>query len=156
MARAGIRALEFYDPANKKHGQAHMQARLGITQFLIKAGIAHLEEVRGSDGSLDNLYVRVDRSKVLSHGKDTVGKLLVELQVRKSTADGAGAKEYYTNLTTPLPGWDGEIRDLVLKKKLPRKIFVQNNTFIVKDEVQLKEYPLTLSGVVQSFVERNL
>ena len=26
-ARAGIRALEFYDPANKKHGQAHMQAR---------------------------------------------------------------------------------------------------------------------------------
>lgn len=27
MARAGIRALEFYDPATKKHGQAHMQAR---------------------------------------------------------------------------------------------------------------------------------
>ena len=27
MARAGIRALEFYDPVNKKHGQAHMQAR---------------------------------------------------------------------------------------------------------------------------------
>ena len=26
-ARAGLRALEFYDPANKKHGQAHMQAR---------------------------------------------------------------------------------------------------------------------------------
>ena len=27
MARAGIRALEFYDPKTKKHGQAHMQAR---------------------------------------------------------------------------------------------------------------------------------
>ena len=27
MARAGLRALEFYDPATKKHGQAHMQAR---------------------------------------------------------------------------------------------------------------------------------
>lgn len=78
MARAGIRALEFYDPANKKHGQAHMQARyvyvmnavevlwlmyimyrLGITQFLIEQGIAHLEEVRSSDGKLENLYVRV-------------------------------------------------------------------------------------------------
>ena len=47
-----------------------------------------------------------------------MGKLLVELQVRKSTADGAGARDYYTKLTTPLPGWDGEIRDLVLKKKL--------------------------------------
>ena len=27
MARAGLRALEFYNPATKKHGQAHMQAR---------------------------------------------------------------------------------------------------------------------------------
>ena len=28
MARAGLRALEFYDPASKKHLQAHMQVRL--------------------------------------------------------------------------------------------------------------------------------
>jgi dipeptidyl-peptidase-3 len=55
---------------------------------------------------------------VLSHGKTVAGKLLVELQVRKSTADGAGAREFYTQLTTPLPGWEGEIRDFVLKKKL--------------------------------------
>jgi len=27
MARAGLRALEFYDPVTRKHGQAHMQAR---------------------------------------------------------------------------------------------------------------------------------
>ena len=27
MARMGLRALEFYDPKLKKHGQAHMQAR---------------------------------------------------------------------------------------------------------------------------------
>lgn len=25
--RAGLRGLEFYDPATKKHGQAHMRAR---------------------------------------------------------------------------------------------------------------------------------
>jgi dipeptidyl-peptidase-3 len=47
-----------------------------------------------------------------------MGKLLVELQVRKSTADGAGAKAFYQNLTSPLPGWEKEIRDMVLKKKL--------------------------------------
>jgi len=54
---------------------------------------------------------------VLSRGKDVVGKLLVDLQVRKSTADGPGARKFYTQLTTPLPGWDKEIRDVVLKKK---------------------------------------
>ncbi|PCH38202.1 aflatoxin-detoxifizyme [Wolfiporia cocos MD-104 SS10] len=156
MARAGLRALEFYDPTTKKHGQAHMQARLGITQFLIQSGIARLEEVRGADGSLENLYIRVDKEKVLTKGREVAGQLLVELQVRKSTADGAGARAYYTELTTPLPGWEGEIRDLVLKKKLPRKIFVQPNTFIVNGEVVLKEYPLTPAGVIESFIERQL
>jgi hypothetical protein len=34
MARAGLRALEFYDPATKKHGQAHMQARYGDPEIL--------------------------------------------------------------------------------------------------------------------------
>ncbi|TFK54893.1 dipeptidyl-peptidase III [Heliocybe sulcata] len=164
MARAGLRALEFYDPKAKKHGQAHMQARrvplplrlLGITQHLIREGIARLEEVRGKDGKLDNLYIRVDRDKVLTHGRTAVGKLLIDLQVRKSTADGAGARAFYTQLTNPLPGWEGEIRDLVLKKKQPRKIFVQPNTFVEGDTVVLKEYPLTNAGVIQSFIERRL
>ncbi|KAJ3545178.1 hypothetical protein NMY22_g2550 [Coprinellus aureogranulatus] len=156
MARAGLRALEFYDPATGKHGQAHMQARLGITQHLIRSGIARLEEVRGEDGALQNLYVRVDRDKVLKEGRDAAGKLLVELQVRKSTADGPGAREFYTNLTKPLDGWEGEIRNIVLKKKLPRKVFVQPNTFIVDGEVELRDYPLTTEGLIQSYIEKNI
>lgn len=174
MARAGLRALEFYDPVTKKHGQAHMQARLGITQHLVKYGIAKLELVYDDKQALTNAYVRVrfhpsrlvrlrilipaqvDREKVLKEGKDVAGKLLLELQVRKSTADGAGAREFYTTLTTPISGWDGEVRDIVLKKKLPRKIFVQPNTFVVDGEVKLKEYPLTSAGVIESFIERAL
>ncbi|GLB34963.1 putative aflatoxin-detoxifizyme [Lyophyllum shimeji] len=156
MARAGLRALEYYDPATQKHGQAHMQARLGITQHLITSGIARLEEVRDANGALENLYVRVDRQKVLSEGKDAAGKLLVNLQVLKSTADGPGARKYYNELTKPLPGWEGEIRNIVLKKKLPRKIFVQPNTKIVDGEVVLQEYPLTCAGVIESFIERKL
>ncbi|KIM28659.1 hypothetical protein M408DRAFT_329404 [Serendipita vermifera MAFF 305830] len=35
MCRAGLRALEFYDPKARKHLQAHMQARMGITKHLI-------------------------------------------------------------------------------------------------------------------------
>lgn len=57
---------------------------------------------------------------MLKEGKDVVGKLLVDLQVRKSTADATGAREYYTTLTNPIEGWEGEIRDLVLKKKQVR------------------------------------
>lgn len=60
---------------------------------------------------------QVHRQKVLSQGKDVMGKLLVDLQVRKSTADGEGAKKVYTELTTPLQGWDGDIRDIVIARK---------------------------------------
>ncbi|KAI5124508.1 hypothetical protein M0805_003032 [Coniferiporia weirii] len=156
MARMGLRALEFYDPKTKKHGQAHMQARMGITQHLVKSGIARVEEIRGENNVLENVYIRVDRDKVLSKGRAVAGELLVDLQVRKSTADGAGARAFYGELTTPLPNWDGEIRNLVLAKKQPRKQFVQPNTFIVNGEVELKEYPLTPEGAIESFIERDL
>ena len=126
----------------------------------------------------DPPLTQVDRSLVLSKGKDAVAKLLIELQVRKSTADGKGSREFYNHLTKPIQGWEGEIRDFVLRKKLvrfgyfnvfnvfiidiniyffqPRKIFVQPNTILVDDKVVLKEYLPTPSGVIQSFVERNL
>jgi dipeptidyl-peptidase III len=69
----------------------------------------------------------VDREKVLSLGQQRVGKLLVELQVRKSIADGEGAREYYEKLTNPLPGWDGELRDFVLAKKQVGVLFCVTN-----------------------------
>ncbi|KAJ7273708.1 aflatoxin-detoxifizyme [Mycena haematopus] len=152
MARAGIRALEFYDPTTKKHGQAHMQARLGIMQHLFRSDLVSLDEVRDKNGVLENLFVRVDRSRVLSQGKAVMGKLLVELQVRKSTADGAGARRYYTDLTNPMEVFSRpEVRNLVLA----RKIFVQPNLHIdANGDVQLKEYPLTPAGVIESWIER--
>jgi len=54
----------------------------------------------------------------LTEGKEVIGKLLIELQVRK------GAKKFYTELTKPFPCWEGE-RDqrnkgIGLDKNLPR------------------------------------
>jgi len=155
MARAGVRALELYDPKAKKHLQAHMQARLGITNWLIRGGLARLEEIRDEDGKLENVYIRLDRAKVLKDGQKVIGDLLTTLQVLKSTADGDGSRDFYEKLTKPSEGWDGEIRNLVLAKKQPRKIFVQPNTFVKEDgDVELREYPLTPEGAIQSHVER--
>jgi len=160
MARAGLRALELWDPKAKKHLQAHMQARLGITNFLINEGVAKLTEIRADDGTLEDAHIRVDRETVLKRGKEVVGKLLIDLQVRKSTADGEGATSFYTELTNPKPNWDGDLRDLVLRKKQPRKIFLQPNTVVVGEgdskDVTLKEYPLTCEGIIESFIERGL
>ena len=67
-----------------------------------------------------NTDTQVDRSLVLSKGREVAGKLLIELQVRKSTADAKGSRDFYNNLTKPIQDWEGEIRDTVLRKKLVR------------------------------------
>jgi len=172
MARAGVRALEWYDPKTQKHGQAHMQARLGITKWMIDHGLAQLEEVRAPEtGTLEDAYIRVNKQMVLEKGKEIIGKLLVEMQIRKSIADGKGAEKFYNELTTPPSQvWEGELRDLVIRKKQARKIFVQPNTILVPsvdagstpstnhdgDQVHLIDYPTTNIGVIESFLNRNV
>lgn len=64
-----------------------------------------------------NPSLQVDREKVLKEGKDTVAKLLIDLQVRKSIADGDGARSFYTELTKPPSEWEADLRELVLRKK---------------------------------------
>ncbi|KAG0659062.1 hypothetical protein C6P46_005358 [Rhodotorula mucilaginosa] len=158
MACAGVRALEWFDPATGRHGQAHMEARLGITNWMLDHGLGRVEYVEGKEGELVDAFVRLDRQAVLEKGKEVMGKLLVELQVRKSTGDGAGATEFYKKLTKPKDDWVSKLRPLVLAKKLPRKVFVQPNTRVhpQSGEVELVEYPTTVEGVIQSFVERAL
>ncbi|ELU45528.1 dipeptidyl peptidase III [Rhizoctonia solani AG-1 IA] len=146
MARAGVRALELYDPKAGKHLQAHMQARLGITNYFIQEGLAELVEFRDAEGKLEDVHIKASSPGNLKSQSRTH---VPELQIRKSIADGEGAREFYEKLI-------GYHRDLVLAKKQPRKVFVQPNTFVVDGKVELKEYPLTNEGVLQSFIERRL
>ncbi|GAA5980189.1 hypothetical protein JCM5350_000865 [Sporobolomyces pararoseus] len=157
MVRAGVRALEFYDPVKDVTEQAHMRARLGITNWLIDNKIASVEFIRDDKNTLTDAFVRVDRQAVLSRSKEVMGKLLLEIQIRKSTGDRKSAEEFYDKLTRPTKEWVEELRPLVLSKKLPRKIFVQPNTRLIGDnDVELVEYPVTVEGVIESFIERDL
>ncbi|KAL4767607.1 peptidase family M49-domain-containing protein [Aspergillus nidulans var. acristatus] len=153
MARAGLVALEFWDPKTKKWGQAHMQARYSILRTFLDAGddfvkLAYTKE------DLSDLEIRLDRSKILSHGRPAVEKYLQKLHIYKSTADVEAGKALYDDITSVDEWWGTKVRDIVLKNKIPRKIFVQANTILEGDEVILKEYEPTLEGIIQSFVER--
>lgn len=53
-----------------------------------------------------------------------MGELLIQLQVRKSTADADGAKKFYEDLTRPKADWIGELRELVLFKKQVRTMML--------------------------------
>lgn len=102
-------------------------------------GLVRLQTVRDTESNLENAYVKVchhwlrflyppnhspkvDRQNVLENGSKVMGELLRQLQVRKSVADGPGARAYYADLTTPPKEWATDLRDLVLRKKQVRHL----------------------------------
>jgi dipeptidyl-peptidase-3 len=156
MARAGVAALEYWDPKSSKWGQIHMQARFAILKTFMEAGDKFVE-VKANKEDLSDLQIYLDRSKILSHGRPAVEKLLQKLHVYKSTADVEAGTKMYDEITHVDEWWGGKARPVVLDKKTPRKVFVQANTVLQDDgKVSLKEYEPTLEGMVRSYAERDV
>jgi len=150
MARAGLRALEFYTPETKKWGQAHMQARFAILQVLLREGNGVVEIKQESD----NAFAIVDRSKILTNGVKAIGDFLTKLQVYKATANVEEGTKFYTGYSN-VPENFLQLRNIVLAKKKPRRIFVQAHTRVdASGQVQYEEFEPTAEGVIKSFVAR--
>ncbi|KAJ3287177.1 hypothetical protein HK104_008727 [Borealophlyctis nickersoniae] len=149
MARAGLMSLEFYDPKSKKWGQAHMQARYALLQVFLKANLVRIEPSPQND----DLSIHLDRSRITTDGVRAVGAFLQELQIHKATGDAKGGTAFYDKWTSVGEDWVGW-RDIVIRKKQPRKVFLQGNTREEGGMVVFKEYDVTLEGFIESFIER--
>ncbi|XP_034746579.1 dipeptidyl peptidase 3 isoform X1 [Etheostoma cragini] len=158
MVRAGLLGLEFYTPESKSWRQAHMQARFVILRVLLEAGegLVGLEEVTGQDGKPD-ARITLDRSKIPTVGKNAIHKFLCKLQVLKATADVDGGRALYEGYSTVSDSGAHNflrLRETVLLRKEARKMFVQANTRVNGDSVELVEYEGSVAGLIQSFTER--
>ncbi|KAF2460940.1 dipeptidyl peptidase-like protein III [Lineolata rhizophorae] len=154
MARAGMVAVEFWDPQSGKWGQAHMQARFSILQTFLRAGDGFCTLDYTAD-DLSDLTINVDKSKIMSHGRPAVEDYLRKLQVYKATADVEAGTKMYEDITAVDDWYKNKVRPAVLAKKAPRKVFVQANTVLGPDgKVELKEYEPTAEGMIKSFAER--
>lgn len=151
MARAGLIAMEFYDPEAKKWGQAHMQARHAILRVFLDAGDDFVKITQKDD----DLIVSMDRSKIHTTGMKAIEKFLTALQVYKATGDVQGGTALYDKYTGVSDEWLPR-RDIVLAKRQPRKLLLQANTFKDGDKVTLKEYEATLPGFIESYLERDI
>lgn len=158
MARAGVVALEFWDPKSRKWGQIHMQARYSILKTFLDAGDSFCTLDYEAD-DLSDLTIRIDRNKILTHGRPAVEAYLQKLHVFKSTADVEAGRALYEK-TTSVEGdfWTEKVRGAVLKKKAPRKVFVMANTVEVREEgkVELREYESSMEGMIASWADREV
>ncbi|XP_019868430.1 dipeptidyl peptidase 3 isoform X2 [Aethina tumida] len=141
------RAMELYEPG-RGWLQAHAQARFVLARVLIEAGVAQITQPKE-----DDILVSLDRSKLKTVGKKAIGDFLLKLQIFKSTANVKAARELY-NEYADVPEFWLKLRSIVLAHKQPRKMFVQPNTILANETVELKVYEPTLEGLLQSWVDR--
>ncbi|CAL3963864.1 unnamed protein product [Diplocarpon coronariae] len=158
MARAGVASLEMWDPASRKWGQAHSQARFSILKCFLGAPDEFCKlDYKNED--LSDLTIKLDRSKITTVGRKAIETYLQKLHIYKSTGDREAGIELYAQMTDVEPKFWGEtIRNEVLRNKQPRKVFVQANTVLeeASGRVSLVEYEPSLEGMVKSYAERNV
>ncbi|EGO52957.1 hypothetical protein NEUTE1DRAFT_126368 [Neurospora tetrasperma FGSC 2508] len=156
MARAGLTSVEFWDPKSQKWGQPHCQARFAILKSFLQAedDFCKLEYEKED---LSDLKIKLDRSKILTSGRKAVGDFLQKIHIYKSTADVENGTKFFTDMSgVGLEYWGTKVRDVVLKNKQPRKVFVQANTYLdeATGKVSLKHYDATPEGIIQSWADR--
>lgn len=154
MARAGVAALQFWDPNSRKWGQPHMQARFAILQVFLAAG-EEFCKLDYSKEDVSDLTIHLDKTKIQSHGRSAINEFLQKLHIFKSTADLKAGTELFDKMTNVNDWYMKKLRPEVIRQAKPRKVFVQANTILEGDEVVLKEYEATPEGMIQSFAERD-
>lgn len=158
MARAGLGALEMWDPKSQKWGQAHSQARFSILKSFLDAGDDFCK-LDYKEADMSDLTIKIDRSKILTAGREAVRKYLQKIHIYKATGDYENGSKLYNDMTNvDTEYWGGKVRKVVLAKKQPRKSFVQANTFLdeATGAVTIKHYEPTAEGLIQSYAERAL
>lgn len=150
MCRAGVLALEFYNPDSQKWLQAHMQARYAILCVLLEAGSGFVELKKEND----NIVVSMDGDKIKTVGIPAMHNFLLKLNVFKSCADVVSAKKLYAHYTAVTDDFVA-LRKEVLAKKKPRRVFAQSRTIVeAENKVKLVEYEPSSVGLIQSFLDR--
>lgn len=87
-----------------------------------------------------------------------VADFLQKIHIYKSTADVEAGTKFFNDMSgVGLEYWGTKVRDIVLKNKQPRKVFVQANTYLdeATGKVTLKQYEPSPEGIIQSWAERD-
>ncbi|KAM3477702.1 hypothetical protein MY5147_002552 [Beauveria neobassiana] len=146
-------SLQHYSFENQAWGGPHHQAHFSLFKHLLQDGSGVIRVDHNPSSS--NLTVRVDKSKMQSHGKPALSKYLCCLHMWRCTADVSSCKELYEALCA-VDGDYEEWRKIVCSKPSTKWKFVQPNTFLNGDSVEMKVYDESNEGIIQSWAERNI
>ncbi|KAH6626644.1 dipeptidyl peptidase III [Chaetomium sp. MPI-SDFR-AT-0129] len=152
IAVEGVLGLQFYEKDGQSWGQPHRRAAFAILKHLL-LDAADLITIHHNLAE-KTLRIHINRAKILSHGKPSLGRLLTKIHIWRCTADIPSCEALYEPLST-VDGIYEEWRQIVVAHPEPQAMFVQANTFLDKDgRVEVKVYEESREGIIQSFAER--
>ncbi|KAJ6084950.1 hypothetical protein N7499_004579 [Penicillium canescens] len=149
----GLQALAFYNAEEQAWGEPHRSGQFAILKHLLVDGGGVLTVDYDATASI--LTVAIDRTKLHSCGQPALGRLLCSLQIWRCTADVEPCTAFYKGLSA-VDGEYEEWRKSVCAKPEPRWKFVQANTFLGPDGVELKVYDESNEGIIHSWAEREI
>ncbi|CAK87860.1 unnamed protein product (macronuclear) [Paramecium tetraurelia] len=155
VVHRAVQGLEFYNPEQKKWGQAHVLARNVILQSLIREDPDIIKITETQLNGKPYIHFKFDQSKLYTTGKKAISNLILHLQVFKSIGAGNQGVEFFSNLAAVSDKFLN-YRNIVIQNKFPRRLEIQPNLVLEEGQVNLKEYEPTLAGIIESQVEHHL
>ncbi|KAK4141234.1 peptidase family M49-domain-containing protein [Dichotomopilus funicola] len=152
IAVEGVLGLQFYEKDGQSWGQPHRRAAFAILKHLL-LDAADLITIHRNLAE-KTLRIHINRAKILSHGKPSLGRLLTKIHIWRCTADIPSREALYEPLST-VDGIYEEWRQIVVAHPEPQGMFVQANTLLDRNgRVEVKVYEESREGIIQSFAER--
>ncbi|KAK4445823.1 peptidase family M49-domain-containing protein [Podospora aff. communis PSN243] len=103
----------------------------------------------------ESIKISLNASKIRSHAIPVLEKLLLGLQVYRSTADVERGVALLNN-TARLMEPGARYRSIIAEQKELRIQYVQPNIVLDNGKLEVRVYPATMEGLIQSRVERSV
>eukprot|EP00347_Sterkiella_histriomuscorum_P003337 403364678 len=151
--RKGILGLQLFNVENKKWGQAHTWGAYVFSQYIYqnqKSKIVDFEITE--DGN--SFLIHLNKELLAGEGKELITKFLVILQTYKSTGSIDRAQKFWDHYSK-VDGIFLKIRDIVIDKKKPRRVELNNNLVRnAESDIEIVNYPETFESIIASYVDR--
>jgi dipeptidyl-peptidase-3 len=125
--RKGLLGLSLFNAETKKWGQAHTQGAYVLSMYLYKNQKSDIVKFEFKEET-DEFYIHLNKENLNKEGKELIRKFLIILQTYKSSGAAELATKFYNELSE-VDEFFLKVRQLVIKKKKPRRIELNNNLF---------------------------
>ena len=149
--RKGILGLPLYNPETNKWGQAHTQGAFVFTMWIYKNQKSKIVDFEVKE---DEFFIHLDQALLVSEGKELIRQLLMVLQTYKSSGAAERGTKWYNDYSAVGESFL-KIRDIVIAKKKPRRLDLNNNLVRYSEKsIEPVCYPENFQGVILSYADR--